>query len=107
VNINGEKVPAIRVRQVDAPIELEFGQTGVLTGLVQQRTEAIQNEAGITENNQEIVLLFLVTPESVDSLTKKASVAAAKEASLRTATTDSEDAPRERSLRVIPPYTPR
>ena len=68
VMIGETRVPALQVRQCDTPIELEFGQTGILTGLVEHRQEAIKSDAGVSTNVNEIELLFMVTPESVPAI---------------------------------------
>ncbi len=68
VEIEGTRVPALHVRQFDSTVELEYGQTGLLTGLVQRRTELRQTEAGNENVDHEVELLFVVTPESVSTV---------------------------------------
>lgn len=82
VTINDITVPGLRVREVDTAVEMQAGQTLALAGLVQNRTEA--RNTGIpgladlpylgaafrrvTEENNEIELLIMVTPELVDGM---------------------------------------
>lgn len=68
VEIEGTRVPALHVRQCDSAVELEFGQTGLLTGLVQRRTEVRRTEAGDQNVDNEVELLFVVSPEAVPSI---------------------------------------
>jgi hypothetical protein len=68
VEIDGTRVPALNVRQCDSAVELEFGQTGLLTGLVQRRTEVRRTEAGDQNVDHEVELLFVVMPEAVSSI---------------------------------------
>ncbi|MGI9455052.1 MAG: hypothetical protein ACR2NU_00735 [Aeoliella sp.] len=69
IEINGTRVPAIKVRQCDTGYELSFGQTAVLTGLVEQRTEAHQVDGGqIKEILVDVGLMVVVTPELVPPL---------------------------------------
>lgn len=68
VEIEGTLVPALHVRQCDSAVELEFGQTGLLTGLVQRRVEVRRTEAGDQTVDNEVELLFIVTPEAVPSI---------------------------------------
>jgi Flp pilus assembly secretin CpaC len=68
VEIEGTRVPALHVRQCNSAVELEFGQTGLLTGLVQRRAEVRRTEAGDQHVDHEIELLFVVTPEVVSSI---------------------------------------
>ncbi|REJ67270.1 MAG: histidine kinase [Planctomycetota bacterium] len=82
VTINDITVPGLRVREVDTGVEMQAGQTLALAGLVQNRIEA--RNLGIpaladlpyvgaafrrvTEENNEIELLILVTPELVEAM---------------------------------------
>lgn len=82
VTINDITVPGLRVREVDTAVEMQAGQTLALAGLVQNRIEA-QNKGvpgladlpwvgsafrRVTEENNEIELLILVTPELIDAM---------------------------------------
>ncbi len=66
VVVNGANVPAISVRQLDTSVEMEFGKTTIMSGMVQQRKAAPANwfsrENGEVE---EIALLLIVTPQIV------------------------------------------
>jgi type II secretory pathway component GspD/PulD (secretin) len=71
LEVEGERVPALSVRQIDTAIELGFGQTGILSGFVQRRQESIERDGTITPTENEIELLFLVTPDSATKLAAK------------------------------------
>jgi Flp pilus assembly secretin CpaC len=66
VVVNGAKVPAISVRQLDTSLEMEFGKTTIMSGMVQQRKAANANWLG-RENGEveEIALMLIVTPQIV------------------------------------------
>ena len=82
VVLDGQNIPALRVREVDTGVELKAGQTLALAGLVQTRVEA--QERGlpflsdlpyvgtafrrVEESVNEIELLIMVTPEFVDGI---------------------------------------
>ncbi|MCI0335357.1 MAG: hypothetical protein L0228_19285, partial [Planctomycetes bacterium] len=72
IEIDGTRVPSIIVRQCDSAMELEFGQTGVLTGLVQRKQEVLKSDTGNVVQEQEVELLFIVTPEAVSTVAAKA-----------------------------------
>jgi hypothetical protein len=63
--INGQKLPAVRVRECDTGCELEFGQALALMGLVEERVEVVRRALGRVEQVKEIGLLVVVTPEAV------------------------------------------
>ncbi len=66
IEINGVRIPGLKVRQCDTGVELSFGQTAVLTGLVEQRTEAHQDDGGQIEDVLvDVGLMVVVTPELV------------------------------------------
>lgn len=82
VTLNGTTVPGIRERWVDTGVEMKAGQTLALAGLIQTQVES-QNVGlpwladlpgvgaafrRVREQNNEIELLILVTPEFVDAL---------------------------------------
>ncbi len=82
VTIDDLVVPGLRIREVDTAVEMQAGQTLALAGLVQNRIEA--RNTGIpglaelpwlgaafrrvTEENNEVELLIMVTPELVDAM---------------------------------------
>ncbi len=69
IEISGVRVPGLKVRQCDTGCELSFGQTAVLTGLVQQRIEAQQDESGeVSEVINDVGLVVVVCPELVPLL---------------------------------------
>lgn len=82
VTLDSFTIPALTVREVDTAVEMKASQTFALAGLVQERTESINHGLpylkdipifGVpfrkTEEEQnEIELLILVTPEFVDPL---------------------------------------
>ena len=82
VTINSTSVPGLRTRWVDTGVEMKAGQTLALAGLIQTQVES-QNTGlpwladlpgvgaafrRVREQNNEIELLILVTPEFVDAL---------------------------------------
>ncbi|HEX3726387.1 MAG TPA: pilus assembly protein N-terminal domain-containing protein, partial [Pirellulales bacterium] len=82
ITINGTSVPGFRVREVDTGVELKFGQTLAIAGLLQQ-TSTIQKKglpylmdipyigaAFSRKSNQinEVELLILVRPELVEAM---------------------------------------
>jgi Flp pilus assembly secretin CpaC len=69
IEISGARIPGLKVRQCDTGFELSFGQTAMLTGLVEQRTEAHQVDGGRTkEVLVDVGLMVVVTPELVPPL---------------------------------------
>ncbi|MDA1054048.1 MAG: type II and III secretion system protein family protein [Planctomycetota bacterium] len=82
VSINNTTVPGLRTRWVDTGVEMKAGQTLALAGLIQNQIES--ENVGlpwlsdlpwigsafrrVREQNNEIELLILVTPEFVDAL---------------------------------------
>ncbi|MBC8355330.1 MAG: type II and III secretion system protein family protein [Planctomycetes bacterium] len=82
VTINNTTVPGLRTRWVDTGVEMKAGQTLALAGLIQNQIES--ENVGlpwlsdlpwigsafrrVKEQNNEIELLILVTPEFVDAL---------------------------------------
>ncbi len=80
VEVGGQSVPGLRVRQVDTAIEAAIGQTVVIGGLVQERAAATPPATlyspGVPETapdsgakRESIETLILVTPELVDRST--------------------------------------
>jgi pilus assembly protein CpaC len=82
VTINNTTVPGLRTRWVDTGVEMQAGQTLALAGLIQTQIES-ENKGipwlsdlpwfgamfrRVQEQNNEIELLILVTPEFVDAL---------------------------------------
>jgi pilus assembly protein CpaC len=66
IEIDGVRIPGLKVRRCDTGVELSFGQTAVLTGLVEQRTEAHQDDGGQMEDViVDVGLMVVVTPELV------------------------------------------
>jgi Flp pilus assembly secretin CpaC len=63
--VDGKHVPGIKVRQCDSPIELELGQTGVLSGSIQRRTVVTETDAGQVSEDEEFELLFVVSAEPI------------------------------------------
>jgi len=102
IEVNRVKVPAISVRQVSSGVNLKFGQTAVFSGLVQKRTQRQKRENKIVDVENEIELLFVVTPELIASLDVLQHASTRDAAAYRTATSNSEERPKERSLRVTP-----
>jgi hypothetical protein len=65
LEINGVSVPSLNVREISTVCELSFGETAVLNGLVERRTEVSQSETGRTEKTIDIGVLFVVTPQAI------------------------------------------
>lgn len=66
VIVAGQHVPALTVREFDTAVEMEFGKSFVLSGLVKQRLESAVTASGVqTDEVQEIALVVVVTPEIV------------------------------------------
>lgn len=65
VKVGDLEVPALTVREVDTAVELESGQTWVMSGLVQKRVESEQTDAGVKDVTIEVALVTLITPEIV------------------------------------------
>ena len=82
VVINSTTVPGLRVREVDTGVEMQAGQTLAIAGLVETRVEAQRRGVPflsdvpyigaafrrVAEQNNDIELLILVTPELVDAM---------------------------------------
>ncbi len=82
LQIAGTQVPGFRTREVDTGVEMKFGQTLALAGLLQQRTQAVRQ--GIpylmdipylgaafrrnSNNINEVELLIMVRPELAEAL---------------------------------------
>ncbi|HEY2826376.1 MAG TPA: pilus assembly protein N-terminal domain-containing protein [Pirellulales bacterium] len=78
----GVESPAFTLRQVDTGVEMKAGQTLAIAGLVQKRLNASKEEVPwlgempyigaafrkVTQKEEEVELLFLVTPEVVQAL---------------------------------------
>ncbi len=78
----GVESPAFTLRQVDTGVEMKAGQTLAIAGLVQKRLNATKEEVPwigelpyigaafrkVSQKEEEIELLFLVTPEVVQAL---------------------------------------
>jgi hypothetical protein len=105
--IAGKRVPAFKVRQVDSSCDMEFGQTGALSGTVERRVEALKIGDQVVNTEHEIELVFLVTPESATAAGANVHAENGSRPPYHTATPTSEVDPAERSLRVTKPYAPR
>jgi pilus assembly protein CpaC len=82
ITVAGTSVPGFRMREVDTGVELKFGQTLAIAGLLQQRTTMVKRgipylmdvpylgAAFSRKENKinEVELLILVRPELVDGL---------------------------------------
>jgi Bacterial type II and III secretion system protein len=120
LTVGDDRVPALSTRQIDTGIELAYGQTAVLSGLIQRRHETIKHGKDVAVTENEIELLFLVTPNSAerfaaehghnvreDNVRDAPRVNGARGKVYRTAIAELEVNPRERSLQVPPRKTPR
>lgn len=82
VTLNGSTIPGFRTREVDTGVELQFGQTFALAGLIQnkEQTEKVGYPylmdipyvgaafSRKTSRTEEVELLILVRPEPVEGL---------------------------------------
>lgn len=100
IDVDGVTVPSIDVRQIDTGLDLRIGQTGVLSGMLETRTERQKRGDNVVDVENQIELLFLVTPELVAPLDSPRQASTRDAAVYRTATSDSQERPGERSLRV-------
>ena len=105
IEIAGVRVPGFQVRQIDTGLDLKFGQTGVVSGMMQRRVEQQKRDNKVVNVVHDIELLFLVTPEAAVAVAPPNPTESVAE--YRTATSDSDVRPNERSVRVTKPYTPR
>lgn len=66
IDMNGVRVPGLRVRECNTGSELSFGESIMLTGLVQRRVEAIERADGqVVENAVDVGLIVVITPELI------------------------------------------
>jgi pilus assembly protein CpaC len=82
IKLGKNRVPSLKVRQVDTSVEMQAGQTLALAGLIQTRVEAESRGIPLLANipyfgllfrhvyekNNEIELLIMVTPEIIEPL---------------------------------------
>ncbi len=82
LTINGSTVPAFLLTTADVGVELKFGQTLALAGLLQSRIESSKNQIpwigdlpvigtlfrSVSESNNEIELLIMVRPELAEAM---------------------------------------
>jgi Flp pilus assembly secretin CpaC len=107
IEVGGVRVPGLQVRQIDTGLDLKFGQTGVLSGLVKQRVEARKVEDRVVNHPEATELLFLVTPEFVAPIDRSVHASTTDAGAYHTATSASEARPGERSVRVVKPSASR
>jgi Flp pilus assembly secretin CpaC len=63
---NGQQLPAVSVRQFDTIVEMEFGKTTVMSGLVQEHKTAKSNWLGRdNEQVEEVALMLIMSPQIV------------------------------------------
>jgi Flp pilus assembly secretin CpaC len=67
VVVGGVKVPALTVRECSTQLDMPFGQTAVIAGFVQERTEAEVVNYIVKERPVRFKMLLLVTPERIAS----------------------------------------
>lgn len=82
VIVQGQNVPALRVREVDTGAEMRAGQTLAIAGLIQQKTDSDIRQVPVVgsipyigvlfsrkrEATNEVELLVLITPELVEPM---------------------------------------
>jgi hypothetical protein len=67
IGAEGSRIPAITVRECDTAVETSFGEPVIINGLVETYFEAIETEHGVADEQNEVALLIVVTPERVDA----------------------------------------
>jgi Flp pilus assembly secretin CpaC len=66
ISVGGQPILALTVREVDTAVEMELGQSAVLSGLVQERKVTTTDWLGRKSDAvEEIALVVVVTPEIV------------------------------------------
>jgi pilus assembly protein CpaC len=65
IQVGDQQIPAMKVRGCSFTTEVECGESAVVSGLRQERTEAVKTESGTTAKTVEIALIIVVTPEIV------------------------------------------
>ena len=61
--VNGAEIPAITVRGCDTAIESPLGHSTVLNGLVESVAVAVETEAGVRDEQREVAMIVVITPE--------------------------------------------
>lgn len=108
IELNGVQVPALKVRQIETPLTMTFGETAVLSGSIETRIEALKRTDGsIVKQPNDIELLCVVTAEAMYAGDSGVGDSVSADEPYHTATAAPEVNPAERSLRVTKPYTPR
>jgi Flp pilus assembly secretin CpaC len=68
LQVDGEQVPGLRVREFDSGCQLSFGQTAIMAGLVQKRVEAQERADGqAVQELVEVGLMVVITPELIQN----------------------------------------
>lgn len=68
VVVDGRKIPSLKSRAVDTACELQFGETLVLGGLVQERIESEVRDGKPVEQVDEVEMLTVLRAESVEDM---------------------------------------
>jgi Flp pilus assembly secretin CpaC len=66
IRVDNSSIPALHVRQCDTAVETKFGQPVVLNGMVEKRVDAVKTDGVEREEENEIALVLVVTPELVE-----------------------------------------
>ncbi len=67
--VDGDRFPGIRAVEVDTGLEMKFGQTAVIAGMVQRRAIPTGDKAEKEAvEHDHVATIFLVTPERVTAL---------------------------------------
>lgn len=66
IRIDDQSIPALQVRQCDTAVETGFGQPVVLNGMIVTRVDTVKTNSGDKDEENEIALVLVVTPELVE-----------------------------------------
>ena len=66
IEVGDSRIPAVDVSQFDTAIETAFGQTVVLNGLTETRTVSIKTGANVTQVENQVELMLIVTPDLIE-----------------------------------------
>ncbi len=67
IGAEGSRIPAMTVRECDTAVETSFGEPVIVDGIVETYFETIETEHGVADEQNEVALLIVVTPEHVDA----------------------------------------
>jgi Flp pilus assembly secretin CpaC len=72
LQVDGEQVPGLRVREFDSGCQLSFGESVIMAGLVQNRVEAQEGpNREVIEKTIDVGLMLVITPVLFEQTGKK------------------------------------